>query len=90
MKFQHASVIADIDRKKIRNIVRKTCAERRKISLLKDVKIRKRVEEKVIELADVWALNVRGYLKDEILKTCDEVFGKGKKGEEEAKNIQGV
>ena len=30
-------VIADVDKKKIRNVVRKTCAERRTISLLKDV-----------------------------------------------------
>ena len=40
-KLQLALVVADIDKKKIRNIVRKTCSERRKISLLKDVKIRK-------------------------------------------------
>ena len=41
-EFQHALVIADIDGKKIRNVVRKTCTERRMISLLKDLKIRKR------------------------------------------------
>ena len=40
-EFQHALVIADIDKKKIRKVVRKACAERRKICLLKDVKIRK-------------------------------------------------
>ena len=40
-EVQHAFVVADIDKKKIRNVVRKTCAERRKISLLNDVKIRK-------------------------------------------------
>ena len=39
--FQHALVIADIDEKKVRNVIRKTCTERRKISLLEDVKIRK-------------------------------------------------
>ena len=27
---QHAVVVSDIDRKKMRNVVRKTCAERRK------------------------------------------------------------
>ena len=42
-EFQHALVIADIDKKEIRKVVRKICAERRKITLLKDVKIRKRV-----------------------------------------------
>ena len=41
VEFQHALVIADIDKKKIRNVVRK-------ISLLKDLKIRKRFKEKVM------------------------------------------
>ena len=40
-EFQHALVEADIDKRKIRNVVRKSCTERRKISLLKDLKIRK-------------------------------------------------
>ena len=38
---QHASVVADMDAKKIKNLVRKACTERRKISLMKDLKIRK-------------------------------------------------
>ena len=46
-EIQHVLVIADIDKKKTRKVVRKTCAERRKITLLKNVKIRKRFEEKV-------------------------------------------
>ena len=41
VEFQHALMVADIDKKKIRKVVRKTCTERRKISLLKDVKIGK-------------------------------------------------
>ena len=51
-EFQHALVVADIDMKKIRIVVRKTCTERRIISWLKDLKIRKRFEEKVIKLLD--------------------------------------
>ena len=45
-EFQHAlvMVIADIE-KKLSEVVKKVCAERRKISLLKDVKIRKRLEQ---------------------------------------------
>ena len=46
-------MMADIDKKKIRKVVRKTCAERRKITLLKDVKIRRQYEEKAIKLVDV-------------------------------------
>ena len=42
-EFQHSLVVVDID-KKIGNVVRKTCTERRKISLLKGVKARKRSE----------------------------------------------
>ena len=52
-EFQHALMIADIDKMKLRKVVRKTCAERRKITLLKDVKIRKIFKEKVTELVDV-------------------------------------
>ena len=56
--------------------MRKTCAERRKITLLKDVKIRKRFEEKVIKLVDVAVPNLWGHFKDGVLKACDEVCGK--------------
>ena len=66
-EFQHSLVIADIDRKKIRNVVKRTCAERRKMSLLKDVKIRKRFEEKVIKLFDVGAPNLWGHFRDGVL-----------------------
>ena len=51
-EFQHA-----LNKKKIRKLVRKTCIERRKTSLLKDVKIRKQLEENVIKLFDVGASN---------------------------------
>ena len=40
-QLRHALVVTDIDKKKIRCVVRKTCTERRKIRLMKDVKIRK-------------------------------------------------
>ena len=40
-EFQHALMVADVDKKKTRNVVKKTCTDRRVISLLKDVKIRK-------------------------------------------------
>ena len=55
--------------------MRKTCTERRKLSLLKDVKIRKRLEEEVIKLVDIGEPNLLGHFKDGILKACDEVCG---------------
>ena len=75
-EFQHALVIADIDKRKIRKVVRKTCAERRKITLLKDVKIRRRLLEKVTELVDVGVTNLWGHIKDGFLKASDDVCGK--------------
>ena len=56
-KLKQALVIADIDKRKISKVVRKTCAERRKITLLKVVNIRKRFEEKVKKFVDVGAPN---------------------------------
>ena len=44
--------------------MRKTCAERRKIILLKDVEIRKQFEEKVAELVDVGMPNLWRHFKD--------------------------
>ena len=84
-EFQHALVITDIDKRKIRKEVRKTCGERRKISSLKDVKIRKRFDEKVIELVYAGTPNLWGHFKDGILKACDEVCGKnrGRRSKEE-------
>ena len=63
-EFHHPLVIADTDRKNIKYVVRKTYTERRKVSLLKDLKIRKRIEEKVIKLVDVEAPNLWCNFKD--------------------------
>ena len=55
---QHALVIAYIDKRKIRKVVRKTPTERRKTTLLKDLKTRKLFEEKVTKFVDVGAPNL--------------------------------
>ena len=68
-------MIADTDKKKIRNVVRNTCIERM-ICLLEDVKIRKRFEENVIELVDIGTPNLGVHFKDRVLKVCDELCGK--------------
>ena len=67
---------ADINEKKIWKVVIKSCAERRKISLLKDVKIRKQFKEKIIKLVDVGVPCLYGHFKDWVLEACDEVCGK--------------
>ena len=75
MESHHALVIADIDKREIRKLVRKICAERIKITLLKDVKIRKRFEEKVTKLVD-GVPNLWGHFNDGVLEACDDVCGK--------------
>ena len=55
------------------NVVRMTCTERRKISLLKDVKIRKQFYVEVIKLVDFEAPDLCGHLNDGVLEACDEV-----------------
>ena len=62
-EFQHSLMIADIDKREIISVVRKTCAERGKKSLVKDVKTMKRFEEKVTKLVDVRAPNLFGNFK---------------------------
>ena len=47
--------------------MKKACAERR-ISLLKDVNIPNRLEEKVIELVDVGVQNLWGQFKDGVIE----------------------
>ena len=63
-EFQHALVIADIDKKKLRKVVRKTCAVIIKIHLLNDVQIWKRFEEKIVKLVNVGVPNLWGHFKD--------------------------
>ena len=74
-----------IDKKTIRKVVRKTCAERRKITLLKGVKIRKQFDKEVTKFVDLVALNLWGHFKDGVLEACDEVCGK--KGGGDVKEI---
>ena len=45
-EYQHALVVADVDKIKIRNLMRKTSIERRKISLQKD-EIRKQAKKEI-------------------------------------------
>ena len=54
-KFIHALVIADIDKRKIKKVVEKTCAGRRKLNLPPKNVIMKRLKKKVIKLVDVGA-----------------------------------
>ena len=67
-----------------KGIVRKTCTQRRKISLLKE----RWFEEKVIKLVNIGLSNLRGHFKHGVLKACDEVCGK-RRGGGEVKETRG-
>ena len=56
--------------------MKKACAGRRRITLLKDVEIMKQFKEKVIMLVDVGAPYFLGHFRDGVLKAYDEVCGK--------------
>ena len=75
-EFQHALVATDVDKKKIRKVIRKTCTERRMISLLKDFRIRNQFDKQVFKLDDVRVPYLWGHFKNGILKACDEVCWK--------------
>ena len=76
-EFNHALVITVIDKKKTRKVVRRTCSERRMITLLKDVTIRKRLEEKFIKLVNVGAPNMCGHCA----AVCGKKRGRRSKGD---------
>ena len=62
-------MIADIDKRKIRTVVTKTCD---------DVKIRKQFKKNVIELVDDGVPNFWRHYKDWVLQACHEVCGRKK------------
>ena len=85
VEFQYALDVAVMNITKIMNVVRWRCTERRKKDFLKDVKIRKLFEAKVIKLGDIATSNLWGHFKDGVLKECFELCGqkiwRGSKGE---------
>ena len=65
-----------MNKRKIRKDDRKTCAERRRICLLKDVKTMKPFEEKIPDLVDIGVPNLWENFMDSVLEACDEVSGR--------------
>ena len=73
-EFQQVLVVAEMDKNKKRDVVRKTCTERR-ISLLKDVKIWKRFEKRN-RISWCWSTKFLRTFEGWGLEACDEVCGK--------------
>ena len=77
-ELQHRLVVADLDKKKLKKVVRKGAVERRMVWKLKEEETRARFEERVGELVSVDALDLWKCFKEGVLKACDEVCGKKK------------
>ena len=71
-------MVTDIDKRKLKKIVRNKQAIRRRVWKLKENNIKTRFQERVKELVDVDAPNLLHTFKNSMLQTCDEVCGKKK------------
>jgi len=75
-ELQHRLVVADMDKKKVRKVIRKERTVKRKVWMLKDDNMREKFEEKSEELVDVNAKNLWKSFRDGLLQACDEVCGR--------------
>ena len=78
-ELQHRLVVADLDKMKLKKIVKKEQIMRRRVWKLNDNETRERFAGRVGELVRVDSSDVWGSLKSGILQACDEVCG-SKKG----------
>ena len=77
-ELQHSLVIVDVDKKKMKKVVKKVTTERRKVWKLKEEATRGRFEGRVRELMSTGRPDSWGSFKEGVLKACDEVCGKGR------------
>ena len=77
-ELQHRLVVVDLDKRKVRKVVRKETVQRRKVWKLKEEETRVRFERRVGELVNVDDPDLWNCFKKGVLKACDEVCGKKK------------
>ena len=71
-------MVADIEKRKWKKVVKNERTIRRRVWKLKDNNMKKRFQERVKELVDVDAPNLWNTFKKSMLQACDEVCGKKK------------
>ena len=79
-ELQHRLVATNIDKRKLKKVVKNEQAIRRRVWKLKENNMKTRFQERVKELVDVDAPNLWNTFKNIMLQVCDEVCGqKGRK-----------
>lgn len=77
-ELQHRLVVVDVDKRKVKKVVRKVALERRNVWKLKEEETRKKFEARVGELVETDASDLWGCYKEGLLQACDEICGKKK------------
>ena len=79
-ELQHRLVVTDIDKRKLKKVVKNEQTFRRRVWKLKENNMKTNFQERVRELVDVDvdAPNLWNTFKNSMLQACDEVCGKRK------------
>ena len=77
-ELQHQLVVTDIDKRKLKKVVKNKQTFRRRVWKLKGNNIQTKFQKSVKELVDVDAPNLWDTFKNSTLQACDEVCGKKK------------
>ena len=77
-ELQHRLVVTEVDKKKLKKVVKNEQIIRRRVWKLKENNIKTKFQEKVKKLVDVDAPNLWNTFKNSMLQACDEVCGKKK------------
>ena len=75
-ELQHRLDVSDVEKKKLKEVVKMKGVVRRRLWKFKEDIIRERYERRVLELVDVNAQNLWKSFKDGFLKACDKLCGK--------------
>ena len=77
-ELQNQLVVTDIDKRKLKKVVKNKQTIRRRVWKVKENYMKTRFQGRVKELVDVDALNLWNTFKNSMLQACDEVCGKKK------------
>ena len=75
-ELQHRLVVTDVDKRKLKKVVKNEQATRRMVWKLNENNMKTRFQEEVKESVDVDASNLWNTFKNCMLQACDEVCGK--------------
>ena len=71
-------MVSDINERKLRKVLKNKQTFRKRVWKLKEYNMKTKFQERVKELVDVDASNLRNTFKNSTLQACDEVCGKKK------------